>query len=227
MRPAASLTALRCYAAPVLLITVAICQRVLMHWYQLDPWKGGGFGMFSAASAHTLRQMTIVLIGEDGEEIRFPPRAVKSRIPLDGDMALIRHRLLTMPRPSALQSLADRLAAAEWVQVQRNPLKAPVSDSPISEMDISSSLGTATGGDADPLAGTAKAAAIVAEELASEQSVDKVYYRMKKDVQQEGDVLVSAYQPRAIKVEIWQYRWDLRQDKLRLTKFREATAICE
>jgi hypothetical protein len=228
MRPVASLTAWRCYAAPLLLIAVAICQRVLMHCYQLDPWKGGGFGMFSAASSHSLRQMTVTLIGEEGEEFRFPPAAVESRIPLGGDMDLIKCRLLTMPRPAALQSLADRLAAEEWVRVRPSSLKTPVSESSVSKSDVASPLGTdATDGASDPLPDTAKAAAIVADELASEQPVDKVYYRMKKDVEQEEDVLFASYQPRAIKVEIWQYRWDAPKNKLLLTRFREATAMCE
>ena len=43
----------RTYLAPAVLVVVALTQRYLMHHQRLDPWKGGGFGMFSGISTGT------------------------------------------------------------------------------------------------------------------------------------------------------------------------------
>jgi len=111
----------RGYVAPLLLVAVVVGQRYLMHTHRLDPWKGGGFGMFSSLSDRNLRKMTVTIVTANGTEHRFPPSAVASRLPLDGDMWWKRSQLLTMPRQTALQSLADRLAAAQWVEVLPHP----------------------------------------------------------------------------------------------------------
>src|SRR5688572_24368318 len=93
----------RILAAPVLLVVVALAQRFLMQEHRLDPWKCGGFGMFSGTSLRALRQLTVTLVPADGNEYRFPPAVLSSRIPLGGDIRKIRARVLTMP----LQSMLD------------------------------------------------------------------------------------------------------------------------
>jgi len=165
----------------------------------LDPWKGGGFGMFSGLSAANLRVMTVTLVTRDGRELRFPPSQIVSRIPLNGDMAWFRTRLLTMPRPRKLQELADRLAGSVWVSV------------PSSE----------------PTGGTASSAGDDEESLAQDRRPSStpdevVYYRMEQDVR--DDVPRQTAELREVRVEIWEYRLNADGNSLKLTRLAVASS---
>ena len=116
------------YAAPLLLALVAGVQRYLVEFQSLDPWKGGGFGMFSAISAQNTRRMTITLVTTENVEKRFPPYAIASRIPMGGEMQRRHWKLITMPTAEALASLAREIADAEWVEVTPNATQSSTAD---------------------------------------------------------------------------------------------------
>ncbi len=194
----------RCYLAPVLLITVVVGQRYLMYFHKLDPWKGGGFGMFSSVSARNLRQMTVTLVTSGGIEHRFPPSTIASRIPLNGDMRRQRSRLLTMPRVAVLQRLADRLAAAQWVEV------LPVPSEPAdTKQQPDDSIVTAT---------ASTSADVV-------QTQQPAYYRMKQDV--DDDAKTEPFDLQQVRVELWQYELNRETDELQLTMLTNAVASHE
>lgn len=197
------------YASPCLLVVVALVQRYLMHNEHLDPWKGGGFGMFSAASSRNLRQMTVTLVTDDGEEVRFPPSTVASRIPLNGDMRWFRHRLLTMPYDSLVRDLAGRLAAGEWLVVQ-----------PINDADDDSQTRPAAAIGELP-ASIESNGSLESDDLAQEAR-PTTYYRMKQDAPK--DTVAKPAALTEVRVEVWQYDLDRGAGELRLTKLASATA---
>lgn len=191
------------YAPAVLLCTVATGQRVLMETCSLDPWKGGGFGMFSAISAQSLRAMTVTLVTADGQEKRFPPRAVASRIPLDGRMRWERRELVTMPRESAARRLAAELAAAEWVAARMPPDDAgepPESDKERARNPNSDDTEIAESPDPEAM---------------------PEFYRIRGD--QPDEAITRPLALRAVRIEIWQYVLDRPSGELKLTNLLSVT----
>jgi hypothetical protein len=120
------------YAAPILLCAVALFQRYLVYAHALDPWKGGGFGMFSSIHAKGVRYVSVTLILKDGQEHRIGPRGLDVWLPMSGRMDRIQETILIMPSPSQVRRLARELAASQWVQVEGHPLPALRSDVPAS-----------------------------------------------------------------------------------------------
>lgn len=52
--------------APLLLVVVAVNQHVLAATEKLDPWKGGGFGMFATVDSGTAREVFAYGITREG-----------------------------------------------------------------------------------------------------------------------------------------------------------------
>lgn len=52
------------YIAPCLLVAVVVIHLYYVHFYDLSPWKGGGFGMFSTVDRSKTRFIRCYLIGE-------------------------------------------------------------------------------------------------------------------------------------------------------------------
>jgi hypothetical protein len=101
---------------PVLaLVLLAVTQIVQVHAYQLSPWKGGGFGMFSTndhGGFRTLRAYT--LAGGSAERLQVPEALRRTSL-----------RAREFPTEARLASLARTLAegapdaAATRVEVWR------------------------------------------------------------------------------------------------------------
>ncbi len=84
----------------LLLIVVALHQIWLVHSDQLDPWKGGGFGMFSTTQGVNARHSHI-FVTEGGEE---------SEIEVPDDLEDEEYRLLSLPTDARFEVFAEELS---------------------------------------------------------------------------------------------------------------------
>jgi hypothetical protein len=85
----------------LLLLVVALNQLHLARTAFLDPWKGGGFGMFSTNDGGRNRHTHVLLIGEGGEMTEiFTPRSLED----------LEDRMLALPDPPRLAEFSRRMA---------------------------------------------------------------------------------------------------------------------
>ncbi|MGK7911440.1 MAG: hypothetical protein AB4050_08145 [Synechococcus sp.] len=105
-----------------ILVFVALLQIYLVQTTNLSPWKGGGFGMFAAVDAPSMRIIFAEGLGLDGERLRIDaysvlPTATIRRIrsfPRESDLAQIGEELLsdaivptTIKRQHVIQQLLE------------------------------------------------------------------------------------------------------------------------
>ncbi len=83
-----------------LLLAVAANQIVLSHRAGLNPWKGGGFGMFATADRGSLRQVQVYRVDRDGDVRLSLPDAVEVQ----------RRAAQELPQDRNLRALAEALA---------------------------------------------------------------------------------------------------------------------
>lgn len=83
----------------VLLVVVALHQIHLVYEHDLDPWKGGGFGMFSTANGGGARHTHLFLVSSDGEV----------EVDLSDDLEDLEGRLRSLPTEAWLDELARAL----------------------------------------------------------------------------------------------------------------------
>jgi hypothetical protein len=87
--------------APALLIAVAVQQVALASFLCLNPWKGGGFGMFATTDRGGLRDVRAFALTPKGEErLRIPPEFETQRL-----------RARDLPTDAALLQLGQDLLA--------------------------------------------------------------------------------------------------------------------
>jgi hypothetical protein len=86
----------------ILLVAVALNQLRLVHAHDLDPWKGGGFGMFSTSEGSSARHTHVFLSASD-REIEFD---------LPDDLEDTEDRLLVLPSEAWLEKFASEVADA-------------------------------------------------------------------------------------------------------------------
>lgn len=87
--------------APALLLAVALHQMVLACTESLNPWKGGGFGMFATSDRGGLRDVRAFLRTPQGEE----------PLPVPADLEGLRLRVRDLPSDAALRALGRELLA--------------------------------------------------------------------------------------------------------------------
>jgi len=97
---------LRRWAVPALLVVVAVAQICRVRGYDLTPWKGGGFGMFS--SVDTL----------DARFVSFHVETSTDVVPVEppSHMAKDILRVRAMPSQDGLNRIARRLAGHIWLK---------------------------------------------------------------------------------------------------------------
>jgi hypothetical protein len=83
----------------VLLLAAAAHHFARVRCCDLNPWLGGGFGMFSTADARRLRAWRVDAGGD-------------RRVPIPDDLADAAERCEALPDEARLRSLATALAAA-------------------------------------------------------------------------------------------------------------------
>ena len=123
------------YLSPFLLLTIASIQFYSALAYELTPWKGGGFGMFSTVDALDTRFLKIFLITPNG--------ALPADVPenLEQDKT----RIQSLPTQSRIEALAEAMACGAWIyrDVRRREILAEVTGDPRS--DASSPAAKPTG----------------------------------------------------------------------------------
>ena len=98
--------AIRCWAAPLLLLVVAGRQIILVHTVGLSPWHGGGFGMFASIDRDERRLIKLDAIACQGQQISqvLTPETTGLTDPAWT-------HLTTVPKASRLSALGDQLLA--------------------------------------------------------------------------------------------------------------------
>jgi hypothetical protein len=94
------------YVAPTLLVVVAVQHLALTRLHHLNPWKGGGFAMFSSIDSPGLRVVRAFLV-DGGRDV---PITLPAGDALEENMSQLR----TLPSPSRLGDLAGTLATRSW-----------------------------------------------------------------------------------------------------------------
>jgi hypothetical protein len=124
--------------APALLIVVAIQQVALASLLCLNPWKGGGFGMFATTDRGGLRDVRAFALTPQGEaRLRIPPELETQRLrvrDLPTDAALLqlgRNLLAQLPaemggRPAIRIEVGLRELDVDAVRLQRRVLRERV-----------------------------------------------------------------------------------------------------
>ena len=105
------------YAAPALLVVVALIEITVAHTTELTPWKGGGFGMFSTVDDPDARWVRCFVVANG--------HAVPVSIPSDVERDV--QVLQAMPSHPRLMRLAFHIARARWVTeaFDRDPKEPP------------------------------------------------------------------------------------------------------
>jgi hypothetical protein len=85
----------------VLLVLVALNQIHLAHSASLDPWKGGGFGMFASTRGSESRHSHLFALREGADEIE---------VDLPEDLEDEEERLLTLPTPGRFDDFSKKLS---------------------------------------------------------------------------------------------------------------------
>ncbi len=93
------------YSVPVLLCLTAGTQRFMAASHDLNPWKGGGYGMFS--DIHRTHYRVIALKPVDENNIGYVITVPKL---FERDMDATR----ALPTTSRLEALGERLLQQEW-----------------------------------------------------------------------------------------------------------------
>ncbi len=99
------------FAAPAALCLTAGVQRYLAETHNLNPWKGGGFGMFASLDMNLLRVLSVTTFDTDGKKYRVD-------VPTRTHMREQERAIKQMPTQTRIDELARRLAETEWVVVQ-------------------------------------------------------------------------------------------------------------
>jgi len=103
------------WLVPGLAVAIAAVQLYLTQTADLSPWKGGGFGMFAAIDAPSLR-----FVSAWGTDERDRPVQLDFTAELDGST---RRRLQSLPQQTSLEMIAeqfiDRPLVPEGFRTQR------------------------------------------------------------------------------------------------------------
>lgn len=187
------------WGAPVLLCAVACLQIFLAMTKSLSPWKGGGFGMFSTVDSPDARFLRIYLINGNEETAVVLPDSLK----------MLGREVQTIPNPTLLSKLAQRLAQGTWAPYR---LTDPVRNyqsakTRADETDTLSGLGSPED---------------VVKSLPDGQLVFPKLLRMRE----KGEPGIKADEAVAfqrVRVEVWKYSLDVGASQLKATKYLEAT----
>ena len=109
------------WAAPLLLLTVAGRQILLVNTVGLSPWHGGGFGMFASIDRDERRLIKLDAIACQGQQISQVLTPETTGLT---DSAWT--HLTTVPRASQLSALGDQLLADK--KFPNSPIASPESN---------------------------------------------------------------------------------------------------
>ena len=189
------------WGAPVLLCAIACLQIFLAMTKSLSPWKGGGFGMFSTVDSPDARFLRIYLINGNEETAVVLPDSLK----------MLGREVQTIPNPTLLSKLAQRLAQGTWAPYR---LTDPV-------RHYQSAKTRADDTDTDTLSGLGSPEDVV-KSLPDGQLVFPKLLRMREKGEP-GIKTDEAVAFQRVRVEVWKYSLDVGASQLKATKYLEAT----
>jgi len=188
------------YTAPALLSALAIAQLIMGTQFDLSPWKGGGFGMFSTVDSPAGRMVRVYL---DTGETEIPTRLPGWVMRRDGFTR-------SFPTEFRLRGLVDDLAAASWFYVNRKVEPDP--NDADSEPKPDGDLGVVV---------AAKPAATDASDEGKDLPYPRVSSRKPGREPNEKHIAVPVA---GVRIEVWRRRYDAATNTLRLEKVNEAQA---
>jgi hypothetical protein len=203
------------YAAPILLTTLACIQIFFGLNFELTPWKGGGFGMFSTVDTPGSRTVRVYLETDDGDLPTKVPSWLRNR----------KKYARSFPADFRVRALAVDMAAATWVYREE--------ESSSEQEESSEKDGDAKRADPNPesISGTDKAvvppervrppsdeaaddsaAKTTDKSKAEDSDDDEAYPRVKAlkpgdEVEDQEVVAVNA-----VRVEVWRIWFDVETD---------------
>ncbi|MGV2830120.1 hypothetical protein [Myxosarcina sp. GI1(2024)] len=171
----------------LILIGVALTQIYLARTASLTPWKGGGFGMFSAIDSPTMRVIWAEGLTLDGQIL---PLDLSSGL----DVRTLR-RISALPRQSDLEHIATQLLAR------------PIVPTTIRRQAVYQKLKAEnqyfkTSGNLDDEISTARAASLISQPL----------YRLKSDYDPVVPKAVKSL--KAVRLQWWRLKFDPTQYRL-------------
>ena len=195
----------------VLLCVVALVQIGMVYAYDLTPWKGGGFGMFSTIDTTDARFVRLYVVVQGREIPAAPP------------MSLARHLVpvAALPTPARVQDLAQRLAGLPWVDARPNRASFPQSTS---ESGRSSNAAMTSDG-----ASTTSGSDGPRSALPLANPLPPVMPRPLTEIHQARAIELGEPLPppefvlpiEALRVELWRYQFDSATNMLVARKLRD------
>jgi hypothetical protein len=88
---------------PIILCVVALLQLLAVHFFQLDRWEGGGFGMFASSDRGSHRFVRIMVPTVQGDIKAFP-----------ADWRTSKLKMVTLPVKSLLNKEALGHESTQW-----------------------------------------------------------------------------------------------------------------
>ena len=178
-----------------ILVLVALLQIYLTHTANLSPWKGGGFGMFGAIDAPTMRMIQAEALDQDGKPIQLD---VYSGL----DDRTIR-RIRTLPRQSDLEQIAPQFVAQAvvptTVEQQAVYEKLLANSDPLLNQDL-------------PLDRVANPLPDLPTHPLSQPFLSQPLYRLR--TMYDPDVPAAVKTVKAIRLQWWRLRFDPAQHRL-------------
>ncbi len=98
-------------AAPALLCLTAGLQRYLAASYNLNPWRGGGFGMFADLHLQKMRVVTLTVVDANHQG---------RRTAMPKELSRQEYHLRLMPTQARITELNHALGQKEWVLMRIN-----------------------------------------------------------------------------------------------------------
>jgi hypothetical protein len=93
-----------------LLIGVALTHVIRVELFELTPWKGGGFGMFSTLDGVDNRHLIVNLVTGHGETAR----KVLIDLPRTGSLRNLAQKAKAMPTEARVRAFALEVAKQPW-----------------------------------------------------------------------------------------------------------------
>jgi hypothetical protein len=93
-----------------LLVGVALTHAYRVEVFDLTPWKGGGFGMFSTLDGRDNRRLIVSLVQRRADK----KREVAVDLPTKGSVRQLAEKAQAMPTEERLRLLAEAIAKQPW-----------------------------------------------------------------------------------------------------------------
>jgi hypothetical protein len=125
----------RALIAPALLLALGLAQIAGWLVFDLSPWKGGGFGMFSSNDHGAFRQVQVFERIETGER----------RVALPSELDRLRRHVREVPREANLRRLGVALRRAvpelgplriEVVRIEFAPMDLEPRRAPLAQLEL-------------------------------------------------------------------------------------------